>query len=299
VGGHERNAPTNELTSRYAQEIKRFVDSEDATEKGMMKGPLRSKIDITNITTLCFGNAVVTMISNAPYLSDDLDPATVTSASEAASELGLQLSLVDAHNCVDGEQRAPPTITKEDWKDILNRAVSQKAEELSFGFAHSTEIEFKHGLDVSEGGIGVAIFSTAGSNTLLVTADSNNAVSGLHQKIADAVQRMGFVFIELCTSDTHNFAARNLTNRGYFALGEGTRPDDIVSAVEKLAHIADGRVAPCTINASGFVSELPLIGHESIDDFAALTKNTVSFAKGYVKAVVPISLLLLAITLFY
>lgn len=299
IGGHERNTPTNQLASRYAQEIKRFIDAKDPTEKGAMKGPLRSKVDITNITTLCFGNSVVAMISNAPYLSDDLDPASVTSATEAASEIGIQLSLVDAHNCVNGEQRTPRAITKEDWKDILKRTVSLKSNELSFGFAHSEEIEFKHGLDISEGGIGVAIFSSAGSKNLLVTADSNNAVSGLHERIAYAIRNMGFGFIELCTSDTHNFAARNLTDRGYFALGEGTKPEDIISAIEKLARIADGRIAPCTTSASGFVSDIPLIGHESLDDFAGLTRNTASFAKAYVKAMIPISLLLLAITLFY
>jgi putative membrane protein len=299
IGGHERNAPTNELASGYALEVKQFVNSANVTEKGFLKGPLHSKVDIANITTLCFGKAVIAMISNAPYLSDDLDPATVTSATEAASELGLELSLVDAHNSVDGEQRAQPAITKEDWKNILNNTSSLKANELSFGFAHSTEIDFKHGLDVSEGGIGVAVFSTAESRSVLVTTDSNNAVSGLRQKIADAIQKMGFEFIELCTSDTHNFAARNLTQRGYFALGEGTNTEDIVAAVEKLARIAEGRTAPCAINASGFESEVPLIGHESLDDFAALTKDTVSFAKSYAKIVIPVSVLLLAVTLFY
>lgn len=299
IGGHERNAPTNELTAAYASEIKQFIDSTATIEKGVLKGPLRSKVGITNITTLCLGTTVLTLISNAPFLSDDLDPATVTSAAEAASELGLSLSLIDAHNSVDGENHTQQQITKEDWKNILNNTISSKENDLSFGFAHSAEIDLKHGLDISEGGIGVAIFSTADSKSILVTADSNNAISGLRQKIMDATQKMGFEFIELCTSDTHNFAARNLTDRGYFALGEATQQEVIVGAVEKLARIADGRIAPCTMNTSGFLSEIPLIGHESLDDFAGLTKNTISFAKSYLKVMIPVSFLLLAITLFY
>jgi len=110
---------------------------------------------------------------------------------------------------------------------------------------------------------------------------------------------MGFELIELCTSDTHNFAARNLTQRGYFALGEVTSPEAITEAIEKLVNIAEKKVAPCTVNVSGLESEIPLIGHESLDDFAALTKKTASVAKDYVKTMVPALIILLAVTLFY
>ena len=69
------------------------------------------------------------MFSNAPYLSDDLDPSTSISAGEAALELDLTLSLVDAHNSVDGESHAQPTITKDDWRDILTKTLSLKERE--------------------------------------------------------------------------------------------------------------------------------------------------------------------------
>lgn len=299
IGGHERNAPMNGLVSAYAHEIKQFVDSTSVTDGALLKGPLHSKVGITNITTLAFGKSVMAIISNAPYLSDDLDPAAASNATDAASELGLELSLVDAHNSVDGEQRAQPVITKDDWKQILSNTLLLNANELSFGFADSSEIDFKHGLDISEGGIGVAIFAIGESRNVLVTADSNNAVSGMRQKIDDAIHKMGFDMIELCTSDTHNFAARNLTQRGYFALGEGTSPEVIVASIEKLVRIAEKRTAPCSVKSSGFESRVPLIGHESLDDFAALTKNTISFAKSYVTLVIPVFLLLLGVTLFY
>jgi putative membrane protein len=299
TGGHERNAPTNLLTSEYAGLIQRFVSSLEVTEGGRMKGPLRSKVGITYITTMSFGKEVIAMLSSAPFVSEDLDPASITDATEAASELGLELSIVDAHNSIGTESQDQTTITKDDWRRILNDTLALPENPLSIGFAHSTEIEFKHGVDVSEGGIGVVIFSAGDSQSILITADSNNAVSGLRQKIADTVEKMGFKFIELCTSDTHAFAARSLTHRGYFALGEGTPIDDIIGAIDALARKAQVSVAPCATRVGSFKTELPLVGRESLDDFAALTSRAVSLAKTYAEVVIPSVLLFVVITLFY
>jgi predicted neutral ceramidase superfamily lipid hydrolase len=105
--------------------------------------------------------------------------------------------------------------------------------------------------------------------------------------------------IELCTSDTHNFAARNRTSRGYFALGEGSGKDEVVEAVKKLAAAAENKVAPCALTVARFEMETQLIGTESLDDFAGLTKDAITLSKGYTRMLVPAILLLTAITLFY
>ena len=110
---------------------------------------------------------------------------------------------------------------------------------------------------------------------------------------------MGVEFIELCTSDTHNFAARSLTDRGYFALGEDTSFDTIIDCVRRLLVLAGDRVAPCNFEATSFDTEIPLIGHESLDDFAVLTKDAISSTTGYMKVMLPAIFVLFVITLFY
>ena len=132
-----------------------------------------------------------------------------------------------------------------------------------------------------------------------MTADSNNAVSGLRERIAEELGKTGISFIELCTSDTHNSAARNLTSRGYFALGEGSGEDMVVEVVKKLAPTAEASVAPCDLAAARFEIETPLIGTQSLDDFAELTKDAISLSRAYTKLLGPAILLLTAITLFY
>ena len=169
----------------------------------------------------------------------------------------------------------------------------------SLGFANSTEIDMKLGPDVSEGGICVSLFVADGSKSALVTADSNNAISSLRERIAEELGKTGIGFIELCTSDTHNFAARNLTNRGYYALGEGSGVEAIMDTIKRLTEVAESKTAPCDLTVARFETQTPLIGTESLDDFAELTKNAISLSRANVKVLGPIILLLAAITLFY
>jgi putative membrane protein len=299
TGGHERNTPTNVLAAAYAGEISRFVSSLSASERGLMRGPVHDKVGITNVTTLAFGEEILAIISNSPFLSDDLDPTAVTEASDVASKLGLRLSMVDAHNSVNGERRPQTPITRGDWESIFRGVLALPEKTFSIGFASSAGMDLKLGPDVSEGGICATLFAVDDSRSVLVSVDSNNAVSGLRERIAEELARTGVGFVELCTSDTHNFAARNRTNRGYFALGEGSSTETIVEAVRKLVERAESRVAPCDLATARFETKIPLIGSESLDDFADLTKNAISISRSYAKALIPVVLLLSAITLFY
>jgi putative membrane protein len=299
TGGHERNTPTNELAAAYADQISQFAGSLSLSEKSLMRGPARDRVGITNITTLAFGREVMSIISNSPFLSDDLDPKTTAEALGAASKLGLRLSMVDAHNSVDGESRPQTQITADEWEAIFTRVLAMPEREFRIGFASSTEMNLKLGPDVSEGGVSVTVFADDDGKSALVSADSNNALSGLRERIAEELKKNGVGFIELCTSDTHNFAARNLSDRGYLALGEGSSTDDVVNTVRKLVNSAASNIVPCTLTTARLETVTSLIGSESLDDFAGLTREAIALSKTYVKVILPAVLLLTAITLFY
>jgi putative membrane protein len=299
TGGHERNLPTNKLASEYAAEISRFVRTKNDAGKQLMRGPLRSKVGITNITTIAFGNEVLAIVSNSPYRSDDLDPASVADAFGAADELGLRVIVIDAHNSVDGEDGPQEKITRSKWTTMLTNTLQLNQSEFRIGVANSNETDFKRGADISDGGISVTVFATQEAKSVLVSADSNNATSGLRERIEIEVTNMGMSFLDLCTSDTHKLAARNLTNRGYFALGEQSDPNTIIDCIKKLIRMAEDRLARCDLQIARFKSDVPLVGEEALDEFATLTKNSISMVKRYGKGMLPVFLLLLTITLFY
>ena len=85
-----------------------------------MRGPIRLKLGSASVTTLGFGKQVIAFLSNAPYNTDDLEPAIIDEAVSAAKELGVELMLVDAHNSIGGENGEQPKITKDDWRKVFS-----------------------------------------------------------------------------------------------------------------------------------------------------------------------------------
>ena len=297
VGGHERNLPTNALTRQYAAAIASAVaQSETGQQLQKMRGPNRSKQGSTTVTTIGFGNQVVAFLSNAPFNTDDLDPSAVDRAISVAKESGVELMLVDAHNSIGGENLEQPEL---DWLKVFSDIRGDPEEEFDVGAAHSSELQFEHGSDISDGGITALVFRKQASTYALITSDSNNVVVGLRQMVIDELKKENVELIELCTSDTHNSAARYLTSRGYRALGEDTDRAQLVATITKLEKLAEGRLARGKVAAITTQLTLPLIGDQSLNDFAALTKETLSFTKAYAAGALTSALIICLVTLFF
>ena len=299
VGGHERNLPTNELAKRYAAAIASVVTSPDVRQSvRRMRGPIRFNLGPTSVTTLGFGNQVVAFLSNAPYNTDDLEPGIIDGAVSAAKELGVEPMLVDAHNSIGGENAEQPNIAEDDWRRLFSDIRASPEEDFEVGAAHSSELQFEHGSDVSDGGLAVLVFRKQKSTYALITSDSNNAIVGLRQRVIDELKKENVDLIELCTSDTHKSAARYLTNRGYRALGEDSNRDTLVATIKKLEKLAEGRLSPGNVITITSQLTLPLIGDKSLNDFAALTKETLSFTKTYAGAALASALVICSLALF-
>ena len=296
VGGHERNLPTNELAKQYVTAIASAVTSPGAGRRvGKMRGPSRLQLGPTCVTTLGFGNQVIAFLSNAPYNTDDLEPGIINQAVSAAKELGVELMLVDAHNSIGGENCEQPNV---DWKRVFSDIRGSPEEEFEVGMAHSSELQFEHGSDISDGGITALVFRKQKSVYALVTSDSNNAVLGLRQIIIDELKKENADLIELCTSDTHNSAARYLSSRGYRALGEDSNRDTLVATIKRLEKLAEGRLSRGEVTTITSQLTLPLIGAKSIADFATLTKETLNFTKAYASAALASGLVICSVALF-
>jgi putative membrane protein len=296
VGGHERNLPTNELAKKYAAAVASAVAPSGSGETvERMRGPSTLQLGPTHLTTLGFGSQVVAFLSNAPYNTDDLPPGIIDAAVSAATESGVELMLVDAHNSIGGKDCEQPNV---DWKKVFADIKANPEEEFEVGMAHSSELQFEHGSDVSDGGITALVFRKQKSTHVLISSDSNNAVVGLRQMVLDELKKENVNLIDLCTSDTHSSAARQLTNRGYHALGEDTDRAALVAVIKKLEKLAEERLSPGMVTTTTLQQTLPLIGDKSLDDFAALTKETLSFTKAYATGALVSALLICSIALF-
>ena len=164
--------------------------------------------------------------------------------------------------------------------------------------ADAAQLQFEHGSDISDGGITTLVFRKQASTHVLITSDSNNAVVGLRQTVIDGLKTENASLIELCTSDTHNSAARSLTSRGYRALGEDTSLETLVSTMKRLEKLAEGKLSQGEARAISSELTLPLVGDKSLNDFAALTTETLAFAKAYASGALAATLAICLLTLF-
>jgi len=120
----------------------------------------------------------------------------------------------------------------------------------------------------------------------------------LRSALEEALNKNGVELIELCTSDTHDSAARHMTDRGYRALGEDSDRETLITNIQKLEKMAEGKLSHGKIATIASEQTLPLIGDNSINDFAALTKDAIDFTRTYATAALAATFVICAAALF-
>ena len=297
-GGHEKNLPTRDECVRYANETATLAAGiQTKNRPSDMRGPVLARIDDFSAACIALGNQALVMVSSSPLSSDDITYSVEGKLASLAKEFGFDVSIVDAHNSI-GSKRVKFEITSDrPWRDLIERLRREEEHEFRVGFAHSSEAEFNHGPDISDAGVGVLTFEVEKTKWALVFVDSNNANPGSKEEVRRRLDGAGFKLIELCTSDSHNLAARGVAmGRGYFALGEATPISDVASYVVKLAQIAESRLSYHRYGIGEFVSKVHVFGTKAIEDFALLARRSSTFAKRFVLIAIPLTLILLILT---
>ena len=280
-GGHERNLASNDQTHGYVSQIREFARHIEPVQLGTIRGPLHARIGKAAVSSVAFGEDLLLTISFAPFGSDDLEPLVEDELSSVASMYRFDASIVDAHNSIGSEQEQP-NIADPGWRRLLGLMREAEASPLSLAYTHSDELGFSAGEDVTENGIGLLMFEASGVKSAIILADSNNAVPSLHEETAKGLESSGYRLVELCTSDSHDLAAKGLTaTRGYRALGEDTPIDSILKVVLGLAKLADERLAPCKYGSGQLTSSVKVFGSRALDEFASISQSSLDLAKRY------------------
>ena len=281
-GGHERNLATRAETLNYALAIAglaKNVAVDDA--HALLRGPTQAKVGNASVSASAFSADLVLTISFAPLGSDDIDTSAEAELKGPASELGFDLSVVDAHNSIDPNLQSPATADP-GWKQLYQAIRSSEPERFSAAYSHSDEVGFKGQGDITENGMGLFLIQTRESKSALVLADANNSVPGLREEVAKTLHTAGYGLIEFCTSDSHNLAARGLTvERGYEALGEATPPREIAELALKMAKLADSKLTPASYGSAKVQSRTRVFGARALEEFATITQSSARFAKRY------------------
>jgi putative membrane protein len=295
-GGHERNLATRADTQKYAEMVKDLaVTIVPRSDQALVRGPVSAQISKAKASLTSFSQDSLMTISFAPLGSDDLDTTVETELAKAAATAGLKLSVVDAHNSIDHDLESP-TIGDPGWKELLARGGSMKGAHFNIAYAHSAELGFKGGSDLTENGIGLFMIQAGATKSVLILADANNAVPSLREAASKALESAGYHLIEFCTSDSHNLAARGMTvERGYQALGEDTPVSSLADIAVKLAQLSEPRLSQADYGSAESSDDVRVFGSKALNEFAAITQASSRYARRYSRvAVTAVAVLFLA-----
>ena len=299
-GGHERNLATQIDTSKYVQDLTELAKTiTSRKEQAFLRGPLYAHVGKAMVSASAFGDDLIMTISFAPLGSDDLDTHHEDELTKSASESGFDLSVVDAHNSIDPNLQSP-AIDDQGWRRLFEDTRMSEARQTRVAYTHSTEVGFVPGGDLTENGIGLFMIDTEGVKSVLILADANNSASGLRAQVAAALGAAGYGLIELCTSDSHNLAARGLTaERGYEALGEVTPAASIAEVALKMASLAASRLAPAEYGSVKMKNRVKVFGSRALNEFASLTQASSEFSKSYSRVTLFTATALLLMSIFF
>ena len=297
-GGHERNLATRAETLRYAQSVTglaRSVIPND--ERAVLRGPEHARVGKATVSASAFDADLVTTVSFAPLGSDDIDTSVETELAVPASDVGFDLSVVDAHNSINPNLESPAT-SDPGWRRLFEETKAAEPSRFDVAYSHSSEVGFSGQGDLTENGVGLLMIGKLGERSALVLADANNSIPTLRGDVEKALAASGCGLIEFCTSDSHHLAARGLTvERGYEALGEATPPRSIAELVVKLAALSESRLAPAQYGSAKMRSKVKVFGAKALEEFAAMTQATSKFSRDYFRLAITATVVLLLASL--
>ena len=299
-GGHEKNLATRNDTSEYTKLLADFAPK-ITTSEGMttIRGPIHTRIGKATVCAMAFSQDLLVTVTFSPLGSDDIEAGVENRLWTVATRLGLDVSIVDAHNSLDHTQ---VLLDVEDpaWERFFQAVREAQGSPFRVSHSQSNEVGFTHAGDITENGISLLMIESEGSKHVLVLADANNAVPSLRSEVATALDGAGYKLIEVCTSDSHDLAARGLTvSRGYEALGEATPIRSIAMTVVEMAKLAESRLSPGRYGSGALTKTLRVFGSNALEEFARVTEESSTLGRTYTRfAVASIATLLLLAIVF-
>ena len=298
-GGHEHNLATREETIRYAAIVSELARNTASDGGGELRGPAHAKVGKATVSASAFNDDLIMTVSFAPLGSDDIDTKVEAELVKHASGTGFDLSVVDAHNSIDSDLQAPAT-DDPGWKRLFEAVRALTPDEFSVAYSHSSEVGFGGRSDLTENGMALFMVKNRNTKSVLVLADANNSIPELRADVEGTLKSSGYNLIEFCTSDSHNLAARGLTvERGYEALGEATPPASIAELAVTLAKRAETRLSPALYGSAKTKTNVRVFGPNALEEFAAITQTSSTFARRYFRFAGGLVLVLLLVSLFF
>lgn len=279
--GHEFDLSSMQQNQKV---LKNILDSADFTRfSSEATGFIRAQKGVASASCQIFGACAVLTLTLAPETTEDFPQEVGDFILEEASKLGLKhVVIINAHNSINDPFDVSSAVEslKEVALDVLKKASKLKASSFEVGVAKVLPTEFSFEDGMGPGGICALMIRTGGQTCAYITIDGNNMISGLREKIFEALKKLGVDAGEVLTTDTHVVNAIIMTSRGYHPLGEAIPHEKLISYVKQVIREALSNMAPASVAwRVGEVPEVNVIGEKQIKEMSLLADEALHRAK--------------------
>lgn len=264
--------------------LRAILDAADFTDFGSRATRfVKTQKGVAGASCQIFEDCAVVTLTLAPETTEDFPRELGDFILEEASKLGLaHVIIINAHNSINGPFAVNRVMEplKKAALTVLKRASKLESSVFEVGAAKVVPEEFSFEDGMGPGGICASVIKVGEQTCAYITIDGNNMVSGLREKILDALKELGVDVGEVLTTDTHVVNALIMTSRGYHPLGEAISHEKLIDYVKHAVREALNNLK----NASatwrvGKVSHVKVIGENQIKEMSLLTDKALQRAK--------------------
>jgi putative membrane protein len=258
-----------------------------------------------NATVYCqiFGSTVLLSFTFAPNTTEDLPQELGHVVRQEALKRGLKSAVViNAHNSINDDSAKSQINSLETLQNLsaqaIKKALSGSPAPFKVGASTVYPKDFTLTSGMGAGGITAIVLVVANQKTAYVVVDGNNMVTGLRERILEALSSQGFDQSEVFTTDTHAVSAVVLGRRGYYPVGEAMDHDALIGHIVDVVKAAEANLERCrSLGQSITIPDVTVIGEARLNSLSLLVDKAIHRAKYTVIPFFGIEALLLTLLL--
>ncbi len=301
ISGHELDLASQAENQKV---LNRIVEATKFVQFHPLATPFVS-VKEENATVGCqvFGDFALLTLTLAPETMEDLPLQLNGAIVEEAKSRGLSsAAAIDAHNSLQGAFDAEGALVplKKAAASALEKALGQKQLQFEVGVARviSSDLRVEDGM--GSGGISAIVTRVGELDSVYVTIDGNNMVSGLREKVLSGLQELGLEDGEVLTTDTHEVNAVVMADRGYHPIGERIGHDKLTEYTNTAAAEALRNMEPAEACwHQEIIQEVKVIGESQINSLCQTVDEGARRAKKSSRVIFPTLGILLAVLFIF
>jgi len=291
LSGHNLDLATQAENERVLEKTLNLGDVSDFG-KGATQF-LHIKKNGASVGCQVFNNCALVALTLAPETMEDLPPELNDVIIKSAKSNGFSTAIaVDAHNSINGPFRVDEAVKplKEAALACLQKTSKLKTADLQVGVSRVKPTQFGLKEGMGPGGIAVLVVKVGDQTTAYVTIDGNNMITGVREKILEALVEIGISGGEVFTTDTHMVNAVVMNARGYHPVGEVMDHDILIGHIKEATRKALENLEQVEAAwATGTVSNVKVIGEEQIAALSTLLDRAMGRAKNLAVFLFPLA----------